>query len=376
MVFEIDRLFFSPDDVDLTRSPLRASMQKAGFETFTLGAFNPSLNRLGNGNLVAMVRVAEALKDPIRNDSAHTIRWMSGGGYGLDAYPISELDTSDPRKFQLKTQLYPTMGLTSLSWILPVELSPDGLEVLEVHYAKAIAPSTTYQEYGIEDARVSLIDGVYYMSVCSVSCERHATSLYTSRNGLDFTLRGLVLDHENKDMVYFEGKVGGAFYALTRPMGALYFVCPPDTPFHAGPSINLATSLDGLHWKPHEAGLLRPRRDSHLAMKVGGGSQPILTPKGWLMLYHGVEPNESVGVYRTFWALLDADNPSRVLRDERQSPLIERNEGLSAHIAHKRYLEPVVFTTGIVDAGDDYIVASGEDDLACRVTHIPKSTFS
>jgi len=159
-------------------------------------------------------------------------------------------------------------------------------------------------------------------------------------------------------------------------MGALYFVCPPDTPFHAGPSINLATSPDGMHWKPHEGVFLRPRRDSLLTMKVGGGSPPILTSKGWLMLYHGVEPDKTVGIYRTFWALLDADNPSRILRDESRSPLLERRQTVSSHIAHKRYLENVVFTTGIVDAGDHYVIASGEDDLACRMTHIPKSAFA
>ncbi len=375
MGFDIDRLIFEPGAVDLSRSPLRAAMQRTDFETFALGAFNPGLNRLPNGNLVAMVRVAEALTDPIRDNHVHAIRWKDGA-YVLDAYPLKEVDTSDPRKFQLKTHFYPTMGLTSLSWILPLELSPDGLSVRQVHYDKAIAPTTTYQEYGIEDARVSRIDGVYYMTVCSVSCERHATSLYTSRNGLDYALRGLVLDHHNKDMIYFEGRIGGAFHALTRPMGALYFVCPPDTPFHAGPSINLAASPDGLHWKPHETAFLRPRRDSLLTMKVGGGSQPILTPQGWLMLYHGVEPNQSVGIYRTFWALLDAQNPAHILHDESRTPLIERNEKLSAPIAHKRYLENVVFTTGIVDAGDHYIVASGEDDLACRITHIPKATFA
>src|SRR5262245_61263590 len=244
MGFDIDRLIFEPGDVDLRRSPLRASMDAAGFETFALGAFNPGLNRLPNGNVLAMVRVAEALKHPIRDNHAHAIRWRRGG-YTLDAYAIKDLDLSDPRKFQLKTHFYPTMGLTSLSWILPVELSPDGLKVLSVHYDKAVAPSASYQEYGVEDARVSLIDGVYYMTVCSVSSERHGTSLYTSRNGLDYELAGLVLDHQNKDMLYFEGKVGGAFWALTRPMGGLYFLCPPDTPFHAGPSINLATSPDG-----------------------------------------------------------------------------------------------------------------------------------
>jgi predicted GH43/DUF377 family glycosyl hydrolase len=37
---------------------------------------------------------------------------------------------------------------------------------------------------------------------------------------------------------------------------------------------------------------------------------------------------------------------------------------------------PVVFTTGVADAGDRYIVASGEADLACRITHMPKALFA
>jgi predicted GH43/DUF377 family glycosyl hydrolase len=40
------------------------------------------------------------------------------------------------------------------------------------------------------------------------------------------------------------------------------------------------------------------------------------------------------------------------------------------------YVPDVVFTTGIVDGGDFFIVASGEADLACRVTHIPKGVFA
>ena len=40
-----------------------------------------------------------------------------------------------------------------------------------------------------------------------------------------------------------------------------------------------------------------------------------------------------------------------------------------------RVLNDVVFTTGIVNAGDHFIVASGELDLACRVTHIPNEKF-
>ena len=39
------------------------------------------------------------------------------------------------------------------------------------------------------------------------------------------------------------------------------------------------------------------------------------------------------------------------------------------------YLRDIVFTTGIAEHGDHYIVASGEADLACRITHIPKTVF-
>ncbi len=45
-------------------------------------------------------------------------------------------------------------------------------------------------------------------------------------------------------------------------------------------------------------------------MKVGGGSQPIRTGRGWFLMYHGFETRETVGVYRTFWALLDLEDPS------------------------------------------------------------------
>src|SRR3546814_3111252 len=84
--------------------------------------------------------------------------------------------------------------LTSLSLKLPVEISADGRTVVEVHYDKAIEPAATYQNYGVEDARISLIDGIYDMTACSVSAERHCTSLYTSRNGLDYDLQGIILE--------------------------------------------------------------------------------------------------------------------------------------------------------------------------------------
>jgi predicted GH43/DUF377 family glycosyl hydrolase len=368
-----DYLIFRPDDVDLTRSPLRASLAEP---TYVLGAFNPGLARLGNGNLLLMVRVAEALVEPVKDGHARAIRWTPQG-YVLDAYPLDAVDMRDPRQFDVRGRSHRQLALTSLSWLLPVELTPDGSTIIAIHYDRAIAPGVSWQEYGIEDARISRIGEVWYMTACTVSAERHATALYTSPDGVDWDCQGIVLDHQNKDMVLFEGKVGGRFMALTRPLGELYFAAPPGSAFAAGPSINLAASPDALHWKPTDHPFLRPRLGSKSAEKVGGGSPPILTDKGWLMLYHGVESREAVGVYRTFWALLDRDNPGSILRLEDEEALIESAPHLTKPIAHQLYLPTeVVFTTGIADAGDHYLVASGEADLACRITHVPKARFA
>ena len=369
-----DYLIFGPDDVDLSRSPLRRSLDEP---TYVLGAFNPGLARLPNGNLLLMVRVAEALTHPVRGPYVRAIRWTPAG-YVLDEHPLDQVDMADPRQFDVRGGRHRLLALTSISWLLPVELEPDGRRVVAVHYDRAVEPAASYQDYGVEDARITLVDGTYWMTTCGVSAERHCTAMHTSINGLDWRLEGVVLDHQNKDMILFEGKVGGKFMTLTRPLGELYFAPHPGSSHVGGPSINLAQSPDGLHWKPVDQPFLRARRGSTSAMKVGGGSQPVRTPEGWLMLYHGVEARETVGIYRTFWALLDADEPWRILRLEDEVPVLEANPALTAPIADRLYLPtPVVFTTGIADRGDDHwIVASGEADLACRITHLPKSRFA
>ena len=375
MSFATDRLVLAPDDIDLARSPLAG----LGAETFVLGAFNPGMTRLPNGNLLLMVRVAEALRNPIANGHVHAIRWDQGD-YRLDPWSLTETDAADPRKFEILNQPWRVMALTSLSWLLPVELSPDGLEVVAHHYDKAIAPQGSWQCYGVEDARISRVGDRWLMTTCSVSPERHSTTLYSSHDALDWRFEGIVLDHQNKDMLIFEGLVGGEYWAQTRPLGSLYFAYPPGSEWRAGPSINLATSPDALHWKPHLEPGIRPHSVTASTARMGGGTPPILTEvagrRGWLTLWHGVEPNGTpVGTYRTYWSLLDPERPWMTMATG-HAPLLEPHPALTEPLAEHMYLSDVVFTTGIADAGEYFVVASGEADLACRVSHIPKDAFA
>ena len=370
MAFPFDAIVFDPRDVDLSRSPLAGTIDA---ETYVLGAFNPGLARLANGNLLMMVRIAEALRDPVADDHIRSIRW-DAGTYRLDVWPLDAVDRRDPRVIRVPDQASGALALTSLSWLLPVELDAEGRGVEAIHYDRAIAPAASYQCYGVEDARISRVGGRYLMTTCSVSPERQCTTLYTSDDALDWRLAGIVLDHQNKDMLIFEGLIDGQYWAETRPLGDAWFAYPPGSEWRAGPAINLASSPDALHWKPCDHPGLRPHAATRATARMGGGAPPVATRDGWLTLWHGVETDGGIGTYRTYWTILDGDLPWREVRSV-DRPLLEPVPALTAQLATMMYLDNIVFTTGIADAGDHYVVASGEADLACRITHVPKAAF-
>src|ERR1700684_390634 len=121
-----DHLIFKPDDVDLSRSPMRISLLE---ETYVLGAFNPGLCRLKNGNLLMMVRVAEALSNPVIKNKVRCIRWNKDKKFVTDEWSLEEVEMEDPRKIKIKAYGFPVYALTSLSWLLPVELNEDGSSI-------------------------------------------------------------------------------------------------------------------------------------------------------------------------------------------------------------------------------------------------------
>src|SRR5690606_41797813 len=130
---------------------------------------------LRKGNVLRLGRVAEARGEPIFGSEVHAIRWDSRRGYVIDGWPLELCDTSDPRKFLLQGHGWKIMALTSLAWLLPVEISADGLEVVAMHYDKEVAPQGKWQCYGLEDERISRVNGRYLMTTYSVSPERHST---------------------------------------------------------------------------------------------------------------------------------------------------------------------------------------------------------
>ena len=162
------------------------------------------------------------------------------------------------------------------------------------------------EEFGVEDPRITPLDGRFYFTYVAVSRHGPATALASTADFRTFERHGVIFCPENKDVVLFPEQIGGAYAALHRP------VC--GTPF-TRPEMWVARSPDLIHWGAHAP--LTVAGGEWQSGRVGAGPPPIRVPDGWLAIYHGnrhpTRPGE-VGAYYGGAVLLDPDDPARVLR--------------------------------------------------------------
>lgn len=107
----------------------------------------------------------------------------------------------------------------------------------------------------------------------------------------------------NRNAVLFPRKINGNYVMLSRPC---------DNGHTAFGDIFLSESPDMEFWGRHRH--VMGRSDNWWEnLKIGGGAAPIETDKGWLLFYHGVVNTCNGYVYSIGGAILDIDQPSRVL---------------------------------------------------------------
>ena len=107
----------------------------------------------------------------------------------------------------------------------------------------------------------------------------------------------------NRNAVLFPRKINGNFVMLSRPC---------DNGHTAFGDIFISESPDMEFWGRHRH--VMGRSDNWWeSLKIGGGAAPIETDKGWLLFYHGVVNTCNGYVYSIGGAILDINEPSRVL---------------------------------------------------------------
>ena len=101
--------------------------------------------------------------------------------------------------------------------------------------------------------------------------------------------------------------------------------------------------------------------------KIGGGSQPVKTKYGWLLIYHGVDHS---WVYRLGVLLVGLDDPGRLLYRS-PNPVLEPEE--SCELGEEGcYVPNVVFTCGAVPEEDGTLKLywGGADKVMCAGTAV------
>ncbi|HHW70686.1 MAG TPA: glycosidase [Clostridiales bacterium] len=151
------------------------------------------------------------------------------------------------------------------------------------------------------DPRVCWLEDRYYVTWCN---GYHGPTIgvgYTYDFKTFYQLENAFLPY-NRNGVMFPRKINGKYAMLSRPS---------DTGHTAFGDIFYSESPDMIHWGCHRH-VMAPA-EGWQSTKIGAGPTPIETTEGWLLIYHGVLTSCNGYVYSFGAALLDLEEPWKVL---------------------------------------------------------------
>jgi predicted GH43/DUF377 family glycosyl hydrolase len=205
-------------------------------------------------------------------------------------------------------------------------------------------PEHDYEKMGVEDPRIIFLDGVYYLFYTVYDGKNALFAYATSTNLLHFVKQGVIsprISYREAARLFSHSKIKlreryFLFDAYIRDRGGddilLWekdaFIFPKKIKgqfalvHRVPPGIQVITfddfkDLTEHYWKEHLKNLgryivLDPEYRFE-SRNIGGGCPPIETKDGWLLIYHGVEDALQGKIYHAAAALLDFDDPTKVI---------------------------------------------------------------
>jgi predicted GH43/DUF377 family glycosyl hydrolase len=237
---------------------------------------------------------------------------------------------------------------------LCVARSADGIGGWTIETDRRLLPElgSDSERFGIEDPRITLCGDEYMIVYTGYSSAGPLVCLASTRDFESFERRGTLMPPEDKDAALFPHTFDGRWGLIHRPVAI--------QPEHAA-HIWLSWSPDFRHWGDHT--ILVPARQGSWwdAHKVGLCPPPLLTGRGWLLLYHGVRVTAAGAVYRLGLALLDAERPDRLLARSNEWIF-----GPEAPYERRGDVSDVVFPCGwlLADDGDTVLLYDGAADTS------------
>ncbi|MFA5174030.1 MAG: hypothetical protein WC438_02515 [Candidatus Pacearchaeota archaeon] len=363
------------DKVLITPKDIKPSSPK--FEI--LGTFNPGATRLPNGDIILYVRVMEKLKKTKDKNYFYSPRMIGENSFKLkiDKFPKKEIERSSELDFVFKDG---TKRLTFISHFRKVILDKTGFRVKYIDEKPSFYGVKWDGELGVEDPRIIKLNDLYIMTYVTLSLENNISSSYSISNDcINWYRRGIIFGQQDKDVVMFPEMINKSYVAFDRPEGNFQFSLP---------HIWVAYSDDLDSWG-HLKSICLSKKQEWDYSRTGAGPPPIKTKYGWLFIYHGVAEyahlaknipeNHKISmgltdedgkkyVYSVGAALLELQNPTKVLKKSVSPILIPNQDYEEGTFEHKR----VIFPTGLVEDLNkkDLLIFSGGGDTVVSVKQI------
>lgn len=231
--------------------------------------------------------------------------------------------------------------------------SKDGVTAWKIDNSPTLLPDPiNYAEevWGIEDPRITYIKEIEKWAVLYTAYSRGGplVSLATTNDFKKFERQGVVMAPEDKDAALFPVRFDGRWAMIHRPVS---------TAANIGAHIWISFSPDMKHWGDHHIVIPARKGGWWDANKVGLSPPPLRTDKGWLILYHGVKNTAGGCIYRLGLALLDLEDPTKLLaRSDEWMFSPEENYEMIGDV------DKVVFPCGWVAEGDNLRIYYGGAD--------------
>ena len=207
-----------------------------------------------------------------------------------------------------------------------------------------------YEAFGVEDPRISCIDGVYYITYSAYSKHGVRIGLAKTTDFSSIERISLITEADYRNVVIFPEKINGRYVRLDRPHSAI-------SPW----AIWISYSKDLIYWGESEL-IMMPVPYHWDEMKIGPGATPIKTEHGWLSIYHGVFPTMDGAIYRLGVALHALQDPAKII-GVGDSWILQPEDPWEV----TGYVHNVVFTCGAIAEPDGSVKIywGGADSVMC-----------
>lgn len=251
-----------------------------------------------------------------------------------------------------------------------------------------LSPEKAYERHGLEDPRLVKLDGIYYLFYTVYDGIDAQVAYATAQELPHFTKQGIIspkvtygelrwlcqANSQNEafnylcsrnqivdgpaDEILLWEKDAFIFPKLIKGRKALVHRVKPEIQvLYFDEFADLNKKLWLKHLARVDGGVLLNRIYWFENGYIGGGAPPLETEHGWLFIYHAVEQTESGAIYRAAVALLDLNDPSKVLA-RLDYPLFSPDK------QWERFgdVNNVVFPTAILLHGEEYWIYYGAAD--------------